>query len=69
MTYFLSANFTNVEHTTMNWCRIYLKILTISDMATGDGRTILRNVWEGRAKQKDIRGFQWPKQGCLNEQE
>ena len=36
------------EHKTLNKCRIYLQVFTIADIATGDGKIISKNTWEGK---------------------
>ena len=45
---FTNANFTNKERQIINQCRVYLRIMTMADMTTGDRTMILSNIWEGK---------------------
>ena len=47
-------------HYSLNACRIYLQVLTISDIITLDGTTILPNILQG--KQFRNSSLKWPKQ-------
>ena len=49
----------------INRCRIFLKALTIADITSADGKTIRKNVWEGKAnvdKHLARHQLQWPQQ-------
>ena len=51
-----------------NRCRMYLKILTVAELATGDGKKIRQSVIEGKnlASARDIK---WPNQGRPSKKE
>ena len=61
MEHFTSVAFNDQDKNIINKCRVYLKILTLSDMVTGDGTMILLNVWEGRIVQNNLCNLKWPK--------
>ena len=46
-----------------NKCRIYLKVLTVGDIASGDGRTIDGGVYKGHYDATRARRMDWPVQG------
>ena len=51
------------EWRTMNRCRLYLNVITVADITTGNGKEIDINFWRG---EKDIfrsRNVGWPDQG------
>ena len=46
-----------------NRCRIYLKVLSVADIATGSGLEINRNYWLGKIEGGRTRNLEWPTQG------
>ena len=68
----LSSNFaaaynggsiTRAEWVKANKCRKYLKVLTVADIASGDGKTIDDNVLRGILQQDRVRKIEWAVQG------
>jgi hypothetical protein len=49
----------------MNKCRVRLKLLWISDLATGDGTSIRENIRKGIPDDANLSQYQWPQQGDL----
>ena len=60
MPIFNNSNFTNKERHILNKCRLYLRVLSIADMATGDGRSIIKSVFEGVRPSMPLRDYEWP---------
>ena len=46
-----------------NRCRLYLKALTIADIATGDGQVIDIDIRKGIRQERRARDVDWPIQG------
>mmetsp|Transcript_5909 Transcript_5909/g.9058 ORF Transcript_5909/g.9058 Transcript_5909/m.9058 type:complete len:1660 (+) Transcript_5909:3576-8555(+) len=69
MCHLTTNNVTKYEQYIANKCRLYLKILTISDMTTGDGSQVLQSIWEGKRQDLCLRGYKWPSQGAPTESE
>jgi hypothetical protein len=46
----LVQDFTQARLKAVNRCRLYHKILTLSDMLTGDGNKVRREIWTGDTK-------------------
>ena len=46
-----------------NRCRIYLKVLSVADIATGSGLEIDSNFWLGKIEGGRTRILEWPTQG------
>jgi len=53
----------------LNRCRIYLQVLTISDITETDGKTIMRAVKTGQLLDDRTSTLLWPKQGRPSPQE
>jgi hypothetical protein len=49
----------------MNKCRVRLKLMWVSDLATGDGTSIRENVRKGLRDNDNNSNYQWPQQGDL----
>jgi hypothetical protein len=47
----------------MNACRLYLRVETLSDITTADGRYISSWVLEGKSEANPISYHEWPNQG------
>ena len=54
---------TKGEWQAMNRCRLYLNILSIADITTGDGKKIDINFWFGKKDAYRSRDIIWPHQG------
>jgi hypothetical protein len=48
MEYFISQKFSSQQLLRLNRCRLYLQLLSLSDMASADGKSIIRTVLEGK---------------------
>ena len=46
-----------------NQCRIYLKVFTIADIATANGRYIRKDIYKGQPIQRTHQSYLWPKWG------
>ena len=47
-----------------NRCRLFLKAMTLADIASGDGRTVRHEMWKGRQDDHlNYRRYQWTYQG------
>jgi hypothetical protein len=44
-----------------NHCRIFLKALFVSDLASGDGLEFTDAAWNGEPPNYDVRADSWPK--------
>ncbi len=58
------TNITGDELRMINYCRIYLQVELISDIATADGKFIRQDVWVGKRvlEQGNTNTFEWAKQ-------
>jgi hypothetical protein len=45
----------------LNWCRMYLQVCTVSDIATADGRCIRQSAWLGERDGMHRSRYQWPR--------
>ena len=45
----------------LNWCRMFLQVCTVSDLATADGRFIRRSMWDGVRDDCTRSPYQWPR--------
>ena len=54
---------TKAEWKKANKCRLYLRVLTVGDVASGDGCTIDRNITKGVLQMHRARNIEWPYQG------
>jgi exonuclease III len=58
---FLTATIPKSELKTINRCRIYLKVLTLSDIVTGDGKYITNDAFIGRRRNRQSsHSYHWP---------
>ena len=45
-----------------NKCRQHLKLLTVADIASGDGRSINNDIFKSNIQQDRVRKYNWPVQ-------
>jgi hypothetical protein len=57
----LTFNLTNLQLRQINTCRIYLQVITISDITTANGRYILPHIVKGQQSEDRISKLHWPK--------
>ncbi len=60
MDFALQLNFMASQLHRLNTCRLYLQVLTISDITTADGRHILPTIMEGFRDETRISILLWP---------
>jgi hypothetical protein len=60
MDHALTLNFTPPQLRQINSCRIYLQVLTISDISTASGTHILPNILRGRRTEDRVSELNWP---------
>jgi hypothetical protein len=60
MDYALTLNLTTLQLWQINECRLYLQVLTISDLSTACGTHILPEVFKGRRNPDRISTLHWP---------
>ena len=58
---FIQAGFSGQELGRLNRCRLYLQVLTVADITTGDGKRIRRECLTGTSKYPSE--YDWPTQG------
>ena len=58
-----SGIITNNDWKRANICRIYLQIMSLGEITTGDGKWITTGIWEGKRKEENIHDIDWPEQG------
>ena len=63
MPLFQHPNFLDNERYIINKCRIYLRILTVAEMTSGNGKMINVSIWEGTQPHTNLQGYDWPVQG------
>jgi hypothetical protein len=56
----LTLNLTTSQIRQINACRIYLQVITISDISTVDGRYILPHILKGLRSKERISNLRWP---------
>ena len=54
--------FSTKEIELINSCRIYLQVLTLTDISIGNGRSVDQDMYHGRVTQHRKSPFQWPRQ-------
>ena len=60
---FIDNGFHGIQLASINRCRIYLQVITLSDISTGDGLRIDKSTYTG-VKNTNIRTeYLWPVQG------
>ena len=47
----------------VNLCRLFLRVVTVSDIATGCGEFVTKSAWEGKDDLLRNKNFDWPAQG------
>ena len=53
---------TELEMQSVNWCRQYLNVMTMSDILHSDGKTIHEDIKNHKRRNKDINNrYKWPK--------
>ena len=62
MEHLYQSNASDEELLTCNRCRIYLQVLTISEITTGDGLSLLTSSLRGERLCSPLRNWSWPKQ-------
>jgi hypothetical protein len=60
--YFMTLNISHSQMQLLNSCRIFLQVLTLSNITSMDGRTILPNYIKGIPSQDRISALKWPTQ-------
>ena len=60
---FIQKKITRAEWKKANLCRIYLKVLSVGDIASGDGRNIDGRIHKGKDILSRARNIAWPVQG------
>ena len=60
MPLFHTTGFKKTELNKLNKCRIYLKVITVADITSGDGRTICGQSLNGIRDPHRPRRFKWP---------
>eukprot|EP00957_Ditylum_brightwellii_P065055 4934651-Ditylum_brightwellii.AAC.1 len=62
MELFISHGYHKTELAALNRCRVYLKVVTLSDVVSGDGSFVLQCILQGRRSGREDR-YEWPAQG------
>jgi hypothetical protein len=60
---FQSKNASDKDLATLNRCRIFLQVISISDISLADGSALLSEVKEGRRPEGRRSRLEWPVQG------
>lgn len=63
MEVFMDASVPQEELRWLNWCRIHLQAVTVSDIVTADGNAVTADAWNGKRFSCRRPRFQWP-QSC-----
>jgi hypothetical protein len=61
--YFQANGMKDKEITLLNMCRLYLKVITLSDITSADGTYILPEAKHGSPIQGRSSNLEWPEQG------
>jgi hypothetical protein len=64
MEYFISRQFSPRQLSRLNLCRLYLQVISLSDMVSADGKCIIGPVLEGKKLMDRRSNLNWPEQGC-----
>ena len=59
---FGELGYTSQELVQLNRCRIFLKVISLSDIVTGCGTKIRLNCWNGNTDALWVSIYQWPRQ-------
>ncbi|MGH7974595.1 MAG: hypothetical protein ACREBR_03650, partial [bacterium] len=62
-----ASQFTAAEAQMINQCRMFLQVVTVADIATGDGRTVGKTYIEGKRDEHRISNYSWPIQSNPSE--
>ena len=62
---FAAMGFTGDELREINKCRMFLKVVLLSDICTGDGKFVTKSSWHGNIDDTRKMIYQWPYQGPL----
>jgi hypothetical protein len=62
---FVQQGFDGVELVQLNRCRVFLQVVTLSDICTGDGSRFTRSCWNGQRDSTRKIIYQWPYQAPL----
>jgi hypothetical protein len=60
---FVSNNFKGQELIRLNRCRLFLRVVTLADISSADGKMITHDAWHGRLDTTRPQYFSWPNQG------
>jgi hypothetical protein len=63
MEYFVARQFSSLELSRLNRCRLYLQLVSLSDMVSVDGRCIISSILEGQKLLDRRSNLTWPEQG------
>jgi Reverse transcriptase (RNA-dependent DNA polymerase) len=58
-----SAKYSPQELQQLNWCRIYLQVITVADITDARGHRILHHIWQGNKETQPRAQYAWPNQG------
>ena len=60
---FIESGYIEDKLRRLNLCRIYLQVVFLSDIATGDGKAITEIAWKGNKDSTRRSQYNWPNQG------
>ena len=62
MEHFMLQGYKGIELRNINCCRLYLKVITLADITSGDGKTITKEAWDVKKVDTQNRhnNFEWP---------
>ena len=63
MEIFVNNGYHNHQLASINRCRIFLKVIHLSDITTGDGQYISRSAYNGKSERWSTPRYEWPNQG------
>ena len=61
MEIFMEAEVNQDDLLWLNWCRLYLQVVTVSDLLTANGRAIRRSIWRGLRDDHGQDLYAWPR--------
>jgi hypothetical protein len=62
---FAASGYRNKQLCTLNRCRIQLHVVTLADITTGEGRSLLPGIFGGINPMRDASPYTYPQQGQL----
>ena len=65
---FIEAGYQGEELAQLNRCRMFLQVVTVADISSGDGTKLLRSTKHKRTDSPSARRYQWPGQGPPSQQ-